>query len=308
MKNNTTFIDAGNQDRSRPSERPPKSNWRIEMVKKGLSMLQYLTSRKTAEVVWYYFTQPGKVRFTEAQNALLDKALITETYYNGFKIYHYQWGTKGPKLLLAHGWRSKTADFRRMIDGLIGAGYVVEGVDMKGHGRSEGVQTALPELKEIIKEHYIKNGPYEAMIGYSLGGLATGLVASELAAEFQPQKLVLIAAPSHAKYFFEDIINDLGFKHEVFVAFCNLVEKSYKQPVDYFDIRNKTASLSPIPSLFVYDETDETVPFDKGLELHDLYPDAHFLHSKGLGHYKVIASQPIIEYIIQFLGSPQVNS
>jgi hypothetical protein len=308
MKNNTTFIDAGNQDRSRPSERPPKSNWRIEMVKKLLSMLQYITVTKTAEVVWHYFSQPGKVRFTEAQQALLDKAIISETYYQGFKIFHYQWGTEGPKVLLAHGWRSKTADFRRMIEALLTAGYVVEGVDMKAHGRSEGVHTALPEFKEIIKEHYIKNGPYEAMIGYSLGGLATGLVASELAAEFQPQKLVLIASPSHAKYFFEDIIKELGFKHEVFVAFCNLVEKTYKQPVDYFDIRDKTASLSPIQSLFVYDETDETVPFDKGLELHKIYPDAHFLHSKGLGHYKVIASEPIIDHIIQFLETPKIDS
>ncbi|MFY0606629.1 MAG: alpha/beta hydrolase [Cyclobacteriaceae bacterium] len=296
-------IEAGTVDQSRPSERPPKSNWRIEMVKKGLSMLQHITTTKTAEVIWHYFTQPGKVKFSGAQEEVIGRAELFTSKYNGSVIQHYRWGTTGPKVLLCHGWRSKASDFRRMIEALVAAGYVVEAMDMKAHGKSEGTQSALPEFRDVLKEHYVQHGPYEALLGYSLGGLAAGLVASELATYFQPHKLILIAAPPYARYFFRDIINDLGFKTEVYQSFCELVERNYNQPVDYFDLRSKVSKIENIETHFIYDEDDQTVPFEKGQELIDIFPKARFVHSMGLGHYKIISSKLIIDHVLKIMDS-----
>ena len=76
MKEKRTTIDAGIQDTSRPSERPPKSNWKTKMIQKGLATLQHISPTKTAEVVWYYFTKPGSVRFKESHLELLEQAFI----------------------------------------------------------------------------------------------------------------------------------------------------------------------------------------------------------------------------------------
>lgn len=298
MQTITTHIDAGAQDMSRPAERPPKSNWRIEMVKKALSALQHVSPSRTSEIVWHYFTQPGKVRFKDSQMELLNKAERIDTNYRGFKIAGYRWGTAGPKILLTHGWRSKIADFRRMIEFLVEAGYVVEGLDMKAHGLSEGKHTALPEMRDIIKDHYVKHGPYEAVIGYSIGGLAAGMVTSELSANVQPKHLIIISGPPFVSYFFKDIIDDLGYNNAVFEEMCKLVNKNYHQPVEYFDLRNKKQALEGVNLTLIYDEQDTTVPFTRGEEMKSHFPDASFIKSTGLGHYKIIAYDDVFKAIL----------
>ncbi len=298
------YIKTNNTDTKRPSERPPKTNWRMEMVKKALKSLQHVSARKTAEIVWHYFTQPGRVGFTPAQKAFIDKAEKFETTYHNQKIQHYRWGTTGPKILVSHGWRSKASDFRRMIEALLEAGYVVEGIDMVAHGKSEGTQTALPEFRDILKDHYVKYGPYEAIIGHSLGGLAAGMVSSELAKDYQPKQLFLIAFPPYIRYFFKDIIASLGFKDEVYENFCLLVDKHYDQPIDYFDLRTKTKELDGIDLHFIYDEHDETVPLIRGHEIRDAYPEAQFVQTSGLGHYKIMAHEIINDYLLKNLKQP----
>jgi len=298
------YLDAGVQDMKRPSERPPKSNWRMEMIKKALGTLQHVSSKKTAEIVWHFFTQPGKVGYSPAQKAFAEKAEKFETHYHNQKIQHYRWGTEGPKILLSHGWRSKATDFRRMTESLVKAGYVVEGIDMVAHGVSEGKHTALPEFRDILKDHYIQHGPYEAIIGHSLGGLAAGMVASELAKDYQPKKLFLLAFPPFVRYFFKDIVSSLGFKNEVYEAFCDLVDKNYDQPIDYFDLRHKAQELKNIELHFIYDEQDETVPLMRGHEVYEYFPEAQFVQTKGLGHYKIMAWEGINDYILEHLKTP----
>ncbi|MEQ8474404.1 MAG: alpha/beta hydrolase [Marinoscillum sp.] len=307
MRKEIIKIDAGTQDMSRPAERPPKSNWRMEMVKKALSALQLVSPSKTADIVWHYFTQPGRVRFKDKQNELIAKATRIDTTYQGFNIAGYRWGTDGPKILLTHGWRSKIADFRRMIEFLVEAGYVVEGLDMKAHGLSEGKHTALPEMRDVIKNHYIKNGPYEAVIGYSIGGLAVGLVTSELSANVQPKHLIIISAPPFVSYFFKDIIDDLGYNKAVFKEMCKLVDKHYHQPVEYFDLRNKKEELMNVDLTLIYDEQDATVPFYRGQELYADFQNAQFVQTKGLGHYRIIAHEALFQLILQRLESSVVE-
>ncbi len=308
MSQKITTIDAGIQDTSRPSERPPKSNWKTKMIQKGLATLQHISPTKTAEVVWHYFTKPGAVRFKESHLELLEQAETFTNSYNGYAIQGYRWGTSGPKVLLAHGWRSKISDFRRMIYALVEAGYVVEGLDMKGHGRSEGKHTALPEMRDVIKDHYVKEGPYHAVIGYSIGGLAASMVLSEVAPALQPKHLFIISSPPYVRYFFKDIIDDLGFNHNVYEEMSKLVKVNYHEDIDYFDLRDKQEQLKGIDKTLIYDEIDKTVPFERGEELYKHYPDAHFVHTKGLGHYKIIAFDGVFNIILKQMGKELVTS
>ncbi len=291
------FINGGDQDMSRPKERPSKTNWKIAMVKKGVGALQYVSPKLASNIVWYYFTKPGRSRFTEKQQQLVDKAVISTTSYFGHKLTTYRWGEEGPRVLLSHGWNSKIADYRRIIEKLVDDGYVVEGIDMKAHGKSDGTHTALPEIRDILKNYYVQSGPFHAVIGYSIGGLAAGIMLSELSAEFQPKKFFLIAAPSHTTYFFREVVSDLGYSDAVFSEMCRRVEVEYFQHIDYFDLRSKTQNLSGVELHLVYDQDDQTVPFDRGAELNGTFTESYFVETKGLGHYKVLTHPEVIGYI-----------
>jgi len=215
----------------------------------------------------------------------------------GHEIVTYKWGNEGPKILLSHGWRSKIADFRAMIEHLLDAGYQIEGIDWKAHGNSGGRHTALPEMRDILKNYYVQKGPYHGVIGYSIGGLAAGITLSELSQDILPKKIFLIAAPPFTKYFFQDIINEVGLSDKVFKEFCGLVDKNYHQPVDYFDLREKADHLQSAEVHLIYDETDKTIPFEKGIEMRKAFSNARFVHAKGLGHYKIISHSEILKYV-----------
>lgn len=293
-----TYLDGGVQDMGRPPERPPKTNWKMELVKKALFTLQHLSPHATARIIWYYFTRPGKARFKDTHLDVMQKATQTTSTYKDRKIVSYKWGNSSRKVLLIHGWRSKMGDFHRMIKALTDAGYTVEGLDMKAHGQSEGETSSLPEFLDLARAYYQENGPFDALVGYSLGGLAAGLLTAELPPEQQPHQLFLIAAPPYFRYFFQDIISDLGYNQRVFNAIRSLMERCYHRSIDSFDLRSKQESLSPADLHLIYDEDDQTIPFEKGQELGELFPTAHFVHTKGLGHYQIIAYAGVIEYLI----------
>lgn len=291
-------IVAENQDTSRPLERPSKTNWKLETLKYMLKVLQYVSPSKTSEIVWSYFTKPIKARFTGPQESILAKAEKNSVSYFGHDLVTYKWGTEGPKVLLSHGWNSKIADFRRMIEALVEKGYVVEGIDMKAHGKSPGTHTALPEIRDILKNYYVQNAPYQAVVGYSIGGLAMGVMLSELSKEIQPKNLFVIAAPSNTRYFFKEVVKEeLGFRDKVYEEMCEMVETHYHQRIDYFDMRSLGSKIGSENIHLIYDEDDQTVPFDRGLEMLETFPEATFVHAKGLGHYKIIAYQDVIDHV-----------
>lgn len=305
MKKNEIFIDAGEIDTSRPKDKPAKTNQKLELVKKVISVLQHFSSKSVAKIIWHFFTLPGKAKFNELQRALIDSAKQSKQSYNGYDIVSYKWGNNGPKVLLAHGWRSKIADFRKMIEVLVAEGYVVEGIDMKAHGQSSGEHTALPEFRDIIKKYYVKNAPYHAVIGYSMGGIATGIVLSEISKELQPEKLFLIAAPSYVRYFFKSAVEESGCNEAVYNRLCDMVEERYGENIDYFDLRGKVEELSQTEIHLIYDECDKMVPFKYGIELKELLKDSYFVHTRGIGHYKIIVYPEVLSYLIKNLKSEE---
>lgn len=299
--NEPIIIQGEEKDLSRSPYHSAKSDWKLRAVKKGLQLLQYIAPGKAANVIWHYFTRPGKSRFSEAQSAFQEKANVQMISYQGHQIVTYRWGGIGPKILLCHGWRSKSADFRRMVTALVAEGYVVEGIDMKAHGNSDGEYTALPEFIEIFRNYYVKNGPYHAVIGYSMGGLAAGIALTEITPSIHPEHLILIASPPYVRYFFYDIVKTAGCNDKVYDRFCDLVEKHYYKSVDYYDLRDKERLLSDIHIHLLYDEDDQTVPFNKGEDLWKYLPKAVFVHTQKMGHYRIIANEKVIDYITRSL-------
>lgn len=302
MVSKHTYIDAGQQDTSRPSERPPKSNWKRALIIQGSRVLQYPFPDKIATFFWQQFRKPQRAKFTEPQKQLIERASVSFTTYKGCNIVRYQWGSSERKVLLSHGWNSKIADFRRMIEHLVQAGFQVEGIDMKAHGKSEGDHTALPEMMDILKSYYLERGSFEAVIGYSIGGLATGLMIAELEEKTRPKHLIMIAAPPYTSFFFKSTVKDLGFRKKIYDKVAQQLEDTYGNPIDHYDVRQKGSAFSHTHLTFIYDEDDETIPFEKGLMLRDLFPQANFVHTKGLGHYKVIAYPPVNEHIEKILA------
>jgi len=184
-----------------------------------------------------------------------------------------------------------------MINKFLAEGYQVEAIDMRAHGNSQGKHTAMPEFRDIIKDHIAKNGPYHAVVGHSIGALASGIALSELGSAFQPKHFYVLAAPPYIRYFFKDIVSDVGCNEHVYQAMCGMVKERYHHSIDYFDLRLKESDLKDVDTHLFYCEDDQVIPFGKGEELEAAWTHASFVHVKGLGHYKIMANDSIISYI-----------
>jgi esterase/lipase len=267
-----------------------------------MKAVQYASPKKVAAVVWHYFTRPGRVNFTPPQEALIARAEKGEMYYRGDRIVTYRWGKGEHRVLLVHGWRSKVADFRRMIEALTAAGYEVHGFDLRAHGHSEGKHTAVPEYRDMIRNYIFKTGKFHAVLGYSVGGISAGITLAEMSPEWQPKVFFIVAAPPYIRYFFKDIVREAGLNDAVYEKMAGMVKEIYREDIDYFDLRNKNTALKEIEKHLIYCENDETIPFEKGQELVKAWVDSHFVHASGFGHYKIISREEIIRYVINQLG------
>ena len=303
INSNEYFLDAGAIDRSRPKERPSKTNLKKELLKLILRILQYPFPDMVTRQVWDEFRKPLRAPLNIKQELLIEKATIHYTNYKGCRIAHFRWGNSSKKILLSHGWNSKIADFRKMIEHLVLSGYQVEGLDIKGHGLSEGDRSALPEILQLLSEKHKENGPFHAIIGYSIGGLGAGLLCASLSTSLQPKHLIMIASPPYTSYFFESTIREHGFRPAIYHGLCKAIELAYGEPISAYDIRSKQIELQHLNHVLIYDENDQTVPFEKGLELKQLYPHSTFIHTKGLGHYKIITHHDVLELILNQINS-----
>ncbi|MCX8095461.1 MAG: lysophospholipase [Caldisericia bacterium] len=101
-----------------------------------------------------------------------------ENFFNfkGYKIFYHSngLGEKG-KIFIVHGLGEHIGRYERIEKILVNSGYMVEGIDLIGHGRSSGIRGDIPSFEvlfEIFDEALKFNPKNEVfLLGHSLGGL-----------------------------------------------------------------------------------------------------------------------------------------
>jgi len=116
----------------------------------------------------------------------------------------------GETVLLLHGAMGRATCWYPIVDGLIGAGFRVIGVDQRGHGRSDKAETYevddfVADLEAVVEAYH---SPV-IIVGHSLGGL----VACRFAAR-------------HGKYVKKIVIEDIS---------CNGDRTNLDEYVEWFD-------------------------------------------------------------------------
>lgn len=96
--------------------------------------------------------------------------------FKGYKIFYHSNGEpKNGKIFIVHGLGEHIGRYERIEKILVENGFMVEGVDLIGHGRSSGTRGDIPNFEilfEIFDEaiEFTKIEPI-FLLGHSLGGL-----------------------------------------------------------------------------------------------------------------------------------------
>lgn len=262
----------------------------------------------SVKILWKLFTRPGRRKIQARHTDFLNTGELDTMAANGVKVSVYTWKGEGKSILLVHGWKGMTADFRGLIKALHNEGHHIVSADLPGHGTSEGNSASMPVFMDAIQRIVQIQGPFDIIIGHSLGATSTLYSIPQLEKNAsKPERLVLIGLQTRPIVFFEQIRNVFFVPQKVYDQFLKYGSKVVKKDIEEFRIRYIRESLEGIAAFIIIDEEDEVVDQQSQKVLREIWPEMRFYGSKHGGHYKNYRHPVIINKIVEFLKSDQVS-
>jgi omega-6 fatty acid desaturase (delta-12 desaturase) len=215
----------------------------------------------------------------------------------------YVWGSSGPTVLLVHGWGSDSSAMFSMAREIRKNGYCVAAFDTPGHGTNAGRHTTMTDFVRVVREmieSFRPDEPFAAIVGHSLGGLAT--VAALHTASRRPEHLVLVSSPRSLTFSLNRFLHAwrLGRKTEHKIR--QELLKSHGVLIEHWDMRTLTLPSKP-KTLIVHDQDDSVVPHEQAQEvLKALGGDADCHFTRNLGHGRILIDSAVLSLIAKFVA------
>ncbi|HEX2059003.1 MAG TPA: alpha/beta fold hydrolase [Actinomycetota bacterium] len=217
---------------------------------------------------------------------------------DGRKLAGFTAGS-GPAVLLVHGWGERAASLGAFVSPLVEAGYRVVGVDLPGHGASEGGRVDGFEIARAIGAVGESVGDLRAVVAHSMGALTTMYAVRE---GLHVDALVLLGPAAR-------LANGLAKFGEMFSLPPNAVkglkdwiDRRYGADVwDRISAQTITRDLL-VPALIVHDRDDPQVDFADAAALHGAWPTSRLVSTESLGHGRILRDQDVVEGALAFLN------
>jgi len=211
----------------------------------------------------------------------------------------YRWGHGPATVLLVHGWEGSPADFRDLVPVLLRQGYAVAAFDLPAHGRSEGAETNLLEMKQALAAYIRHAGLPHAVVAHSMGGTAAAILLREAAAAIA--KFVFVASPLSAHDIFEVVFAPLQVPRSVRQRFYQRLARQLEQPLE--DLAFAPAEQLRAGALLgVYDTDDPQIAFETVRHYLAANPAVAQHVERGIGHTRLLRHPPVVQRIADFLG------
>lgn len=201
-------------------------------------------------------------------------------------------------MLLVHGWGGHAGRLTAFVEPLTRVGFSVVAFDAPGHGSAAGRHSALPEFVDAIRAVARAHGPFEAVVGHSLGAAACALA---LRSGLQVGSLVLLAPPADPEKYSGRFARLFGIPANTCDAMKQRLEGRYR--IQWAQLR---VDGGPGPSrarlLVFHDPRDWKVPFKDGLEVVASWPRAELVQTRGLGHHRILRDPRVIARAVAFVA------
>jgi pimeloyl-ACP methyl ester carboxylesterase len=247
-----------------------------------------------------------KIFFTPLKYQVPEKEIKAQGFAKKFtieaagkNIQGYEWGDKGPYVLLVHGWAGRATQLRRFIKPLLNSGFRVVGFDGPAHGNSTGRRTSIMEFEQTLKNLFEKFGQPQGIIAHSFGGVAVLYAAMH---GLPVKKLVNIASPTIGDEVIKTYLSAVNGSWSTGEFFKKYIKKTTGKSFDEFSALHFVQHLPKhIDLLLVQDENDKEVPMKHADALLKVYP-ANIIRTRKLGHTRILKDDEVIRRCVTFIG------
>jgi pimeloyl-ACP methyl ester carboxylesterase len=200
--------------------------------------------------------------------------------------------------MLVHGWSGRGAQLGEFVEPLVAAGYRVVAFDAPAHGRSDGRDTAMPEISEAILRLASEFGPVHAVIAHSFG---VACVLFTLQQQGFARRVVAFSPPASLEGLMERFSRTLALSPRTVQILRHMLVRRFGEDVwTRFSALNMARSAG-LPALVIHDRDDRDVPWREGEAVSRAWPHARFLRTEGLGHRRILRDPEVIDRVVRFL-------
>jgi len=259
------------------------------------------TARRAARLLCTPFAS-GRLRARDADDG---GALRSDIEIGARRVAVYRWGDAQaqPRVLLAHGWSSYALRFLPWVRALRAAGYAVVAFDQPGHGRSDAGRCTMACFARTLRGVANRLGPFEAMVGHSMGGAAAMLALADGA---QAKRAVLIAPAADPDAATSRFARKVGLVGGIVPRIQRHLEVQTGVTVPDLTAHVRAPSLA-VPALIIHDLADAEVPWEEGESYARHWPGARLLSTSGLGHSRIVNDAATIDAGLRFLRGEVVG-
>jgi pimeloyl-ACP methyl ester carboxylesterase len=269
-----------------------------------IKTLGLISPRKAAEKAFELFCTPLPVRKSKQIPAVFEKAEKISFVYQDMTIRGYSWMPaegNGRKVLILHGFSSNAYKFDKYVAPLLKSGFEVLIFDAPAHGISDGKLINALIYRNVILEAEKWFGPFFALIGHSLGGLAASLVFERFPDYFN-RKLVLIAPATETTTAVENFFAVIPVAPAVREIFIGMIKEISGEDIPYFSV-SRVARNIHAPVFWIHDTHDSICPIkDVQPVIKDAPKHIQFMITEKLGHSGIYKDQKVVKAVVDFLN------
>ena len=209
----------------------------------------------------------------------------------------WHWGVKGPRVLLVHGWESRSTHWHAWIPVLVAAGWRVNALDLPAHGHSSGRSSHVVQAGQAVGALEKQVGAFDAIIGHSMGSAAALYAFSQ---GLSVQASVHLAGPVSLKRVLQGAA-DAGRlseaeKLDLIHAFAN----HHDLDLDVMELPALSKGFRHA-ALIQHDQDDKEIPITESRNLAQAWPGAELRELNGLGHRRILRDPELINQTVAWL-------
>ena len=217
---------------------------------------------------------------------------------DGLRIAGFAAGS-GPVVMLVHGWGERGASLGAFVDPLVDAGYRVVGIDLPGHGGSEGGQTDGFRIAAAIRGVCDALGGARAVVAHSMGATTTLYATHE---GMPVDALVLLAPAPRLDRALKTFARMLRLSPNAVAGLKGTIERRYGAGVWHALSGHTLAAQVDVPGLIVHDRDDPQVALADSEELHSAWRGSRLVVTEELGHGRILRDPKVIDAVTGFLA------
>lgn len=278
---------------------PTKSLKIPALIILSAKLCAFISTKLVTRFAAKIFTTPIKHKVPKREFEMDSKSLKKTIYVPSINksVVTYLYGASERKILIVHGWSGRGTQLFKIADELLQNGFSTISFDAPAHGKSEGKTTIMSEFIASILEIERQFGPFDFVIGHSLGGMS---VLNAIKDGLSVEKAVIIGSGDIVQDILDEFVFKLGLKKEISQNLRDFFESKYQVKMDDFSAY-RAAKKIEIPVLVVHDNDDPEVPVKAGIHINENLKSGNLFLTDGLGHRKILGNQNVIRKILEFI-------